>query len=54
MAFIYSAISDNTPGRCEYKKPEVLAKSTTKMAECRPSSKPAGRPCNFSGGPGGH
>lgn len=29
-----------------YKKPEVLAKSTARMADCRPNSKPAGRPCN--------
>jgi len=29
-----------------YKKPEVLAKSTAQMADCRPNSKPAGRPCN--------
>ncbi len=30
----------------EYKKPEVLAQSTKQMAECRPDSKPSGRPCN--------
>lgn len=54
MSFKYSVIGDKTPGRCEYNKPEVLAKSTTKMANCRPTSKPAGRPCNFPGGPGGH
>jgi hypothetical protein len=28
-----------------YKKPEVLAQSTVQMAECRPNSKPSGRPC---------
>lgn len=32
--------------RMEYKKPAVLAKSTVRMAECRPNSKPSGRPCN--------
>ena len=35
-----------------YKKPEVLAQDTKQMAECRPNSKPSGRPCN-SPGPGG-
>ncbi len=29
----------------EYKKPEVLAQSTKQMAECRPNTKPSGRPC---------
>ena len=29
-----------------YKKPEILAQSTEKMAECRPNSRPSGRPCN--------
>jgi hypothetical protein len=29
-----------------YKKPEILAQSTVLMAECRPNSKPSGRPCN--------
>lgn len=29
-----------------YKKPEILAQSTRQMAECRPNSKPSGRPCN--------
>ena len=29
-----------------YKKPKVLAYSTEQMAECRPNSKPSGRPCN--------
>ena len=29
-----------------YKKPIVLAQSTEQMAECRPNSKPSGRPCN--------
>lgn len=36
----------------EYKKPVVLAESKTQMAECRPNSKPCGRPCNPPG-PGG-
>ncbi len=29
-----------------YKKPEILAQSTVMMAECRPNTKPSGRPCN--------
>ena len=29
-----------------YTKPEILAQSTVQMAECRPNSKPSGRPCN--------
>lgn len=29
-----------------YQKPSVLAESTTQMAECKPNSKPCGRPCN--------
>ena len=29
-----------------YKKPKILAQSTVRMAECRPNSKPSGRPCN--------
>ena len=29
-----------------YQKPIVLAESTTKKADCRPNSKPCGRPCN--------
>lgn len=28
-----------------YKKPIILAQSTTQFAECRPNSKPSGRPC---------
>ncbi len=35
-----------------YSKPKILAQSTEKMAECRPNSKPSGRPCNPPG-PGG-
>ena len=35
-----------------YKKPEILAQGTEQMAECRPNSKPSGRPCNPPG-PGG-
>lgn len=35
-----------------YTKPEVLAQSTVQMAECRPNSKPSGRPCGKPG-PGG-
>jgi hypothetical protein len=29
-----------------YTKPVILAQSTVRMAECRPNSKPSGRPCN--------
>lgn len=29
-----------------YQKPVVLAESTTQKADCRPNSKPCGRPCN--------
>jgi len=35
-----------------YIKPEILAQSTVQMAECRPNSKPSGRPCDKPG-PGG-
>jgi hypothetical protein len=35
-----------------YKKPKVLAESKVQMAECRPNSKPSGRPCKPPG-PGG-
>lgn len=30
-----------------YEKPKVLAESTAQMAECRPNSKPQGRPCSY-------
>ena len=36
----------------KYEKPVVVAQSTALMAECRPNSKPSGRPCNPPG-PGG-
>jgi hypothetical protein len=29
-----------------YTKPKILAQSTVLMADCRPNSKPSGRPCN--------
>jgi len=29
-----------------YKKPKIIAESKTFMAECRPNSKPSGRPCD--------
>lgn len=32
-----------------YSKPAVLAKSSAYKAECRPNSKPSGRPCNPPG-----
>lgn len=35
-----------------YEKPEILAEGTVRFAECRPNSKPSGRPCNKPG-PGG-
>lgn len=37
-----------------YKKPEILAQSTVLMADCRPNSKPSGRPCNKPGPRGGN
>jgi len=30
----------------KYQKPKILAQNTIRMAECRPNSKPSGRPCN--------
>ena len=36
-----------------YTKPIILAQSTVQMANCRPNSKPAGRPCNPPGPRGG-
>lgn len=35
-----------------YKKPEILAESKVKMAQCRPNSRPSGRPCNPPGASG--
>lgn len=35
-----------------YTKPVILAQSIKQMAECRPNSKPSGRPCEKPG-PGG-
>ena len=32
-----------------YQKPVVVAQSTVQMAECRPNSKPSGRPCDKPG-----
>jgi hypothetical protein len=32
-----------------YTKPEILAQSTVQTAECRPNSKPSGRPCKPPG-----
>ena len=29
-----------------YETPAILAQSTELMAECRPNSKPSGRPCD--------
>lgn len=36
-----------------YKKPEALAQSTVQMADCRPNTKPSGRPCEGNKGPHG-
>jgi hypothetical protein len=33
----------------KYKKPKVLAQSTILMADCRPSARPGGKPCNPPG-----
>lgn len=30
----------------KYQKPLIIAQSIVQMAECRPNSKPSGRPCN--------
>ncbi len=30
----------------EYEKPSVVAQSNEFKADCRPNSKPSGRPCN--------
>ena len=30
----------------KYQPPVILAQNTIRMAECRPNSKPSGRPCN--------
>lgn len=35
-----------------YQKPQIIAESNKKMAQCRPNSKPSGRPCKPPG-PGG-
>jgi len=32
-----------------YEKPEIVTQGTEQMAECRPNSKPSGRPCNPPG-----
>lgn len=32
-----------------YQKPVVLAQGAEQMAQCRPNSKPSGRPCNPPG-----
>ena len=32
-----------------YESPKILAQSTVYFAECRPKSKPSGRPCNKPG-----
>ena len=36
-----------------YTKPKVLAQSTVQMADCRPNTKPSGRPCKGDKGPRG-
>lgn len=36
-----------------YKKPEILAQSTEKMANCNPNDNPSGRPCKGNKGPHG-
>lgn len=33
----------------KYTKPMIIAQSTIRAAECRPNSKPSGRPCNQPG-----
>ena len=33
----------------KYEKPIILAQGSVQMAQCRPNSKPSGRPCNPPG-----
>ena len=30
----------------KYEKPKIIVQSIVHMADCRPNSKPCGRPCN--------
>lgn len=48
ILFIVSIIGMNfyREEAMSYKKPKVLAQGIEQMAECRPNSKPSGRPCN--------
>ena len=48
---IKSRLIDETKGGSGmvYEKPVVIAQSVVRMAECRPNSKPSGRPCNKPG-----
>jgi len=32
--------------KMKYEKPVTLAQGTERMADCRPNSKPSGRPCD--------
>jgi len=46
---LFSSIAYHTMKGSEklvYKKPVILAQGKAQMAECRPNSKPSGRPCN--------
>lgn len=36
-----------------YEAPKIIAQSCVRMADCRPNSKPSGRPCNPPGPRGG-
>ena len=36
-----------------YSKPKIVAQSKDQMADCRPNSRPSGRPCNPPGPRGG-
>lgn len=48
LLLFYCKINETMKGgeNMAYEKPVILAQSTVRMAECRPNSKPSGRPCN--------
>ncbi len=46
LIFISRALSEKGGENMKYIKPVIIAQSTVRMAECRPNSKPSGRPCN--------
>lgn len=52
-SIVYNKIGINSimegDERMPYERPVILAESTVRMAQCRPNSKPSGRPCNPPG-----